>query len=254
MRPFYAALLAATLLSGCDTDVAPKPTADVAGPIQMQVLESREGQARKLYLNFQDQGQYPCSNYSLGTLYERADKRLSFIFSGVAAPNGMCLTSIGPARSTVDISELAVGTYPLRLQAGTRSTTGTLEIQSTLLRLTSDNPSVVAVTLPELRFMPKNIVWGYATTMLPATQASVEVLRDSLQRLGATSTTLPQGVYSQFTIAATGLPQPPQVSTGARALLLLATYSGSPERLQAYVKRANAATPGLNLWLNTSGI
>lgn len=254
MRFLYVALLSVGLLSGCDSDITPEPADSSAGPIQMQALESREGQARKLYLNFQDQGQYPCSNYGLGTRYERADKRLSFVFSGVAAPTGICLTSIGPARSSVDISELAAGTYPLRLQAGTCSTTGTLEIQSAFLRLTTNDPSVVTVTLPELRFMPKNIVWGYATTMLPQAQASVEVLRDSLQRLGATPTTLTPGVYSQFTIAANGLPEPPQVSVGARALLLLANYSGSPERLQAYVKRANAATPGLNLWLNTSGI
>ena len=164
------------------------------------------------------------------------------------------MTSIGPARARFDISDFAEGTYPLRLQAGTRTTTGTLEIQSALVRLTSNNPSVVEVPLPELRFMPKNIVWGYATTMLPQTQASVEVLRDSLQRLGATPTTLTPGVYSQFSIAANGLPEPPQVSVGARALLLLASYSGSPERIQAYVKRANATTPGLNLWINTSGI
>jgi hypothetical protein len=254
MRFLYVAFLAVVLLSGCDSDLTPGPASDVAGPVQMQALETREGQARKLYLYFQDQGQYPCSNYSLGTRYERADKQLSFVFSGVEAPTGFCLTSIGPARASIDILELAVGTYPLRLQAGTRTTTGTLEIQSAFIRLTSNDPSIVKVTLPELRFTPKNIVWGYATTMLPAAQASVEVLRDSLQRLGATPTTLPQGVYSQFTIAANGLPEPPQVSVGARALLLLATYSGSPERIQTYVKRANAATPGLNLWLNTSGI
>lgn len=254
MRLLYVAFLAVVLLSGCDSDLTPGPASDVAGPIQMQALETREGQARKLHLYFQDQGQYPCSNYGLSTRYERNNNQLSFVFSGVEVPTGICLTSIGPARAQVDVSEFAVGTYPLRLQAGTRSTTGTLEIQRDLLRLTSNDPSVITVTLSELRFMPKNIVWGYATTMLPQTQASVEVLRDSLQRLGATPTTLSQGVYSQFTIAANGLPEPPQVSVGARALLLLATYSGSPDRIQAYVRRANAAAPGLNLWLNTSGI
>jgi hypothetical protein len=254
MRFHYPALLSFVLLSGCDTDVAPKPADEFVGPLQVQALESREGQARKLYLNFQDQGQYACSNYGLGTRYERANNQLNFAFTGVVVPAGFCLTSTGPARASFDISEFGAGTYSLRLQAGSRSTTGTLEIQKDVLRITSNDPNIVNVTLPELRFMPKNIVWGYATTMLPQTQASVEVLRDSLQRLGATPTTLTPGVYSQFTIAANGLPEPPQVSVGARALLLLATYSGSPGRIQAYVKRANAATPGLNLWLNTSGI
>jgi hypothetical protein len=254
MRLLYVALMSVALLSSCDSEIMPGPASDVAGPIQMQALESREGQARKLYFYFQDQGQYPCSNYGLTTRFERTNNQLGFVFSGVEVPTSLCLTAIGPARAQFDISEFAAGTYPLRLQAGSRTTTGTLEIQSALVRLTSDDPSVVQVILPELRFMPKNTVWGYATTMLPQTQASVEVLRDSLQRLGATPTTLTPGVYSQFVIAANGLPEPPQVSVGARALLLLANYSGSPERIQAYVKRANAATPGLNLWLNTSGM
>lgn len=265
MRFLYIALFsAAALVSSCEdpgssaapNDPASAPDASLltTGRIHMRALESGSSSGRQLQLFFQDEGNYPCANYRLNTTYKQENKQVKLTFTGVTKPSGICLTAIGPARSAVDVSTLPIGKYQLLFAVGARSTSGTLEIQDTQLKLSSNDPSLVEVLTPEIRFMPKNIIWGYATTMLPQAQASVEVLRDSLQRLGATPTTLPAGVYSQFTIAANGLPQLPQVSVGARALLLLANYSGSAERIQAYVKRANAATPGLNLWINTSGI
>jgi hypothetical protein len=255
MRLSYFALLFSLLsLSSCDSLHNPLAESNVSGTIQMQALEGSGGQGRQLYLAFQDEGSYSCSNYSLDTDYEHEGKQLVFNFKGVSEPKTFCQTAIGPARYSVDISDLPVGTYALRFQSGPQSTKGELEIQDSYLRLSTNSSKVVRVRQSALRFMPRNVLWGYATTSLPASQASVEVLRDSLQRLGATPTTLPPGVYSQLNIAANGLPEPPQVSVGTRALVLLASYQGSPERIQAYVRRANAATPGLNLWLNTSGI
>ncbi|UOQ52522.1 hypothetical protein [Hymenobacter cellulosivorans] len=252
MRTLYSAFVLLTLLSSCDSETTPEPGLPITGRIQVQALESRGVQGRALFLTFHDEGLYPCSNYGLITDYQRSGSQLSFVFSGVAEPTGICLTATGTARAQVDITNLPQGTYPLRLQVGSRTTTGVLELQSSYVRLQTDNPNLVQVTQPELRLMPPNLVWGDATTGLPADQASGEVLRDSLQQLGATPTTLPPGTYTRFTIAANGLLQPPVVPNGYRALLFLATYSGSPERIQAFVRRRNAATPGLNLHLNTS--
>ncbi|WP_375434123.1 hypothetical protein [uncultured Hymenobacter sp.] len=220
----------------------------------MSASETHANSVRQLRLDFHDEHQYTCANYALTTNYRQDERQLNFTFSGVTKPNGICLTSTGPATSSVDISGLAAGTYTLQLKVGNKSTTGVLELEDAYLNLRSSDPDVVDVATPELWFQPPHIIWGYATTMLPATQASVRVLRDSLRLLGATPLTLTPGTYPQFTIAANGLPQPPQVSAGTRALLLLANYQGSAERIQAFVRRANAATPGLNLWLNTSGI
>lgn len=253
---YFGTLVASTLLSSCDSSTPQPtlPTATVTGRIQMIALENQSSLDPKLVLSFRDEGRYHCANYMLNTQYKQQGKQLRFVFTNVTAPDDICLAAIGPATSTVDISALPAGKYTLNIQVGTRHTTGVLELQENLIRLSSNQPNIVAAPTPELRFQPKNIVWGYATTMLPPTQASVETLRDSLQRLGATPTTLPPGAYSQFTIAANGLPEPPQVSAGTRSLLLLVRYTGPAERIQAFVRRANAATPGLNLWLNSSGI
>ncbi|MCB2409085.1 hypothetical protein [Hymenobacter lucidus] len=252
MRFIYPAFALLTLLSSCDTEKTAEPT--IAGHIQLRALEGRTPQGRALFLSFQDEGQYACSNYGLSTDYQRTGPELSFAFSGAIEPADICLTSIGPARARVDITTLPEGSYPLRLRVGSRSTTGTLELQSSYVRLSTADPSLVEVTLPELRFMPAKTIWGAATTALPASQVSVEVLRDSLQRLGATPTTLPPGTYSQVTIGPNGLPVPSETSPGFRSLLLVASYAGSAERIQAYVRRANAATPGLNLSINTSAL
>ncbi|GAA3924514.1 hypothetical protein [Hymenobacter algoricola] len=252
MRLFYLTLLFLTaLLSGCD-QASPLPSLSITGRVQMRAQEWRTGQRRTLVLRFQDEGGYPCFNYGLVTDFERHDKLLRLTFTGVTAADGICLTAIGPASSLVDISTLPVGAYSLRLQVGNATTTGTLELQSTHITLTSSNPSLVEVPTPELRFMPSSIIWGTAVTSLPNITAAI--LGDSLRRLGATPTTLPQGIYSQFTVAANGLPEPPQVSPGMRALVLLADYQGPAERIQAYVQRTNAAMPGLNLGINTSAL
>ncbi|WP_245119008.1 hypothetical protein [Hymenobacter volaticus] len=220
----------------------------------MSATETQAGPGHQLRLNFHDDHQYQCANYGLTTDYRLDERQLNFTFSGVTEPNGVCTTSTGPANSFIDISELATGTYTLKLKVGNKSTMGVLELQDDYLSLRSSDPDIVEVSTPELRFQPPHIIWGYATTSLPPAQVSVRVLRDSLVQLGATPLTLTPGTYPQFTITEYGFLKPPQVSAGTRALVFLAKYQGPAERIQAFVERTNAATPGLNLWLNTSGI
>ena len=251
---FPSFLLSTLLTSSCEKPSAPEPDSGISGRVWMSATETQAGPGHQLRLNFHDDYQYQCANYGLTTDYRLDERQLNFTFTGVTEPNGVCTTATGPASSFIDISEMATGTYTLKLQVGNKSTTGVLELQDDYLSLRSSDPDIVEVSTPELRFQPPHIIWGYATTSLPSTQVSARVLRDSLLQLGATPLTLTPGTYPQFTITEYGFLKPPQVLAGTRALVFLAKYQGPAERIQAFVERANVATPGLNLWLNTSGI
>lgn len=244
-----AALLLLTL-GACqkktETDAA--ISSGVTGRVMMRPLEYMGASGRQLQLSFHDEGQYTCSSFPLLTQFTRQGQNLSLVFSGVNKSSNLCLTSIGPATSSVEVTSLSTGTYPLVLQVGTRQTTGSLELTNSYLRVQSNDPSLVAVDYPEIRFTPATAIWGYAIFTRPADQAAAIAVADSLQRLGAIPLALPTGQYSRFAIDATGKPTPPTVLPGVTALPFLFTYTGDFKRVKALITRAKIATPALNMY------
>lgn len=249
---FVSAVLPLLALSACQKKTETEPArTDLTGRVLLSPQEYVGASGRQLYLSCRDEGQYPCSSFPLRTQFTHQGQRLGLVFSGVDKSAALCLTSIGPATSSVDVTSLAPGVYPLALQVGTRQTTGTLELTSTYLRVQSNDPSLVAVSYPEIRFTPATAIWGHVIFSRSADQAAALAVADSLQLIGAVSLTLPAGAYGRFAIAATGKPTPPTVLPGVTALPLLFTYTADFKRVKAVISRAKAATPTLNLYLTS---
>jgi hypothetical protein len=240
-------------LAACTSKQADEPGAatTITGRVLMSPQEFVGPTGRTLSLSFRDEGQYSCSNFRLITDFAQREKQLAFTFSGVDKSGDICLTSIGPASSSVDITLLAPGTYPLAFTVGNRQATGQLELTSSYLRVQSDNPGLVTASSSEIRFTPPTAIWGHVIYSQAADQAAAQAVGDSLQRLGATPLTLPVGNYARFAIAPNSLPVPPTVLPGAVALPLLFTYSGNFARVQALITRAKATTPSLNMYLTS---
>lgn len=231
-----------------ETDAA---RTDITGRVLISPQEYVGASGRQLSLSCRDEGQYPCSSFPLLTQFTPQGQSLRLLFSGVDKNAALCLTSIGPATSSVDVTSLSPGVYPLALQVGTRQTTGTLELTNAYLRVQSNDPSLVAVSFPEIRFTPATAIWGHVIFSRPVDQSAALALADSLQRMGAVSLTLPAGQYGRFAIDATGKPMPPTVLPGVTALPLLFTYTADFKRVKAVISRAKAATPTLNMYLTS---
>jgi hypothetical protein len=231
-------------------ETAPASTG-ITGRILISPQEYVGTNGRQLSLSCRDEGQYSCSNFPLLTQFTHQGQSLRLSFSGVDKNAALCLTSIGPATSIVDVTSLDPGIYPIDLQVGTRQTTGTLELTSAYLRVQSNDPNVVAVSFPEIRFTPTTAIWGHVIFSRPADQSAALALSDSLQRMGAVSLTLPIGQYGRFAIDATGKLTPPTVLPGVTALPLLFTYTADFKRVKAVISRAKAVTPTLNMYLTS---
>ncbi|RZK17930.1 MAG: hypothetical protein EOO56_17065 [Hymenobacter sp.] len=247
------AVLALVGLTACKKEegTAADAKTAVSGRVLMSPQEYFGTTGRQVILSFRDEGQYSCSNFYLTTQFTRLGQQLSFVFSGVDQGNGLCLTSIGPATSSIDVTSLPPGTYPLSLTVGNRQTTGSLELTSDYLRVQSNNSSIVAVSTAEVRFTPATAIWGHVIYSRPADQVAALAVADSLRRLGAASLTLPAGPYSRFTIDASGKPAPPTVLPGVSALPLLFTYTADFKRVKALITRAKATTPTLNMYVSS---
>ncbi|MBO2008101.1 hypothetical protein J4E00_03505 [Siccationidurans soli] len=166
---------------------------------------------------------------------------MQIAFGSAVAPN-ICLTSIGPASTIIDLASTAVGTYSLGLTAGLKRTTGTLLVLPDRIELTTCDSNTVAVRNGILYRIPANAIWGQLYARSAAAQTAAVALLDSLRREGAQVLTLPTGNYGYFRTDANGQLVPlPNLQNGqpasAIATPVLLTFSGNFARIKGVVRR-----------------
>jgi hypothetical protein len=184
---------------------------------------------------------HPCSNYSLPRTVTTVDGGLQIAFGTAVAPFG-CLTSTGPASTTIDLASTPTGTYALSLSAGPKSTTGTLLVLPDRIELTTCDSNTVAVRNGVLYRIPANAFFGQLYARSAAAQTVAVALLDSLQREGAQVLTLPTGNYGYFRTDANGQLVPVSnllngQPASAIATPVLMTFTGNFNRIKGVVRR-----------------
>ncbi|RTQ47793.1 hypothetical protein EJV47_17890 [Hymenobacter gummosus] len=248
-RTALAGLLALSSLAACKEDqdalniACTGPGATTPDKLFLSPQEELSTSGRKLWLTARTQAWFPCANYRLPTTATLSGSHLTLQYGQPQEPT-MCLTAPGFAGAQENITSLAPGSYTLRLQVGTRKTTGTLLVQPDRVELSTCDTNLVAVRHPLLRRVPVGTIWTRAssTAGTAAAEATVRSMRDSLLRLGAQPLALLPGYYGQFTLDASGNPVIDRSGYHPSAVLTSAVlaYSGPMARLQAYLDRHRA--------------
>ena len=205
-----ASLLLVGLFIACErksSDLEPVvctgTSASAAGRIVVRFQEQLAATGSTPTLTCQDEIYHPCANYSLLHVVSPSSNSLSINFTGVDNPS-ICLTQPTPAHSRVDLSSLALGTYAIAWQAGSKRTTGSLIIAADRVEVSSCDTNTVAVRNPVTYRIPANTLWGQSYARTPAAQTAVAAVLDSLRKEGATPITLPTGHYGYFQVDSKG--------------------------------------------------
>ncbi|MGI4864929.1 MAG: hypothetical protein ACRYFZ_13475 [Janthinobacterium lividum] len=243
-----ASLLLVGLFTACEhksSEVEPVQctgtSASAAGRIVVRFQDQLAATGTTPTLTCQDEIYHPCANYNLLQVVSSSSNSLSINFTGVDNPS-LCLTQPTPAHSRVDLSNLALGTYTIAWQAGSKSTTGSLIIAADRVEVSSCDSNTVAVRNPVTYRIPANTLWGQSYARTHAAQAAVAVVLDSLRKEGAVPITLPAGHYGYFRVDATGQLIPLSASQNGQPATaittpLLLSYSGNFARIKGILKR-----------------
>ncbi len=241
-------LVLVTCLAACqDKDAAPEArqcagtSASAAGRVVVRYQEQLGSGGPAAALICHDEVMHPCANYLLDQVVTSAGDQLGIHFKGAITPN-ICLTQPRLAYSQVDLSKLAIGTYAVAWQAGSKQTTGTINVLADRVEVSSCDSNTVAVRNPVTYRIPATTIWGQSYARTPAAQAAVAVVLDSLRKEGAVPITLPAGQYSYFQVDAAGKLVPISASqngqpASAITTPILLSYSGNFARLRGVLKR-----------------
>lgn len=102
--------------------------------LKIELREWISAEKQGLHLYAATEKIYPCVNYPLMFNQRFERKRIIIIFTGVIETN-VCLTALGPATATVDLSHLEKGIYELELNNGALKNHGKLVITDTETKL-----------------------------------------------------------------------------------------------------------------------
>ena len=111
---------------------------DLKSPINSHLkIELREWistDKKGLHLHAATEKIYPCVNFPLMFNQRSERKRIIINFTGVVETN-VCLTALGPATASIDLSHLEKGIYELELNNGALKNHGKLVITDTETKL-----------------------------------------------------------------------------------------------------------------------
>src|SRR5690606_12435575 len=122
-----------SLLFACNNDDLDLKSS-IDSNIKIELREWINPDEKGLHLHSTTERIYPCVNYPLMFDQHFDRKRIVITFTGVIETD-VCLTALGPAKATVDLSHLEKGIYELELNNGALKNHGKLVITDTESKL-----------------------------------------------------------------------------------------------------------------------
>ena len=131
---FFPIVTGVLLLCGCTQsfvmDDGKKTDSPQGATIDSEiVITMKESSLRTLQLYFSTTKIYPCCNYPIDLSWKRSSNIIDISFKGIIKTE-LCLTALGPATATIDLSALSNGTYRLNFQDGNLKRSGELIVSS----------------------------------------------------------------------------------------------------------------------------
>ena len=163
------------------------------------MMEHHDASGRALWWHCLTENEFGCSNYKIACHVALHKNVLNVDFSGVEK-GGICLRAMGPARSDINLGQLANGVYALTISAGEYKETGTLTVDKDHYKITIKERGIKfdAVMLNRL---PADAVLGRVAYKKNSEDSLLlGVLIDSLKNAGGAVQKLLPGNYGHFVV------------------------------------------------------
>ena len=92
---------------------------------------------------------YNCFNYTINTDHQQSEQQISIQYGDIIQPD-QCLTALGPAKSSIALSDLNDEGYELEISYLGHTIQGNLEITETHYRLTLEDQPYITVDVDEI--------------------------------------------------------------------------------------------------------
>lgn len=214
--------------------------------IRIRMTETVDSTKRVLNLFCATEQIFECSNYGIQTTYSLTNDKITIHFIKIITPD-ICLTSLGPASTVINLSGLSNRTYELELNFGSAKISGQLAITEGSFIATLPIQTKVQFLNPDLKRIPANTIYGTIHYHSASTSSIAQQFIDSLQLYGATPALYHPGDYIQFQIEANGQIKQTQDAGYYFTRYYIFNYSGSSGQLKDLVKRFGTGYPNLLL-------
>jgi hypothetical protein len=214
--------------------------------IRIRMTETVDSTKRVLNLVCATEKIFACSNYGILTTYSLTNDKITIYFNKIITPD-ICLTSLGPASTVINLSGLPNKTYELELNFGSAKISGQLAITEGSFIATLPTQTKVQFLNPDLKRIPANTIYGTVHYHSASTSSIAQQFIDSLQLYGATSALYPAGDYIRFQIEANGQIRQTQDPGYYFTRYYIFNYSASSGQLKDLVKRFGTSYPNLLL-------
>jgi len=232
MRRLTHTTILLLLLCSCRKDA---PVDQIGSDIKIKMLETVDSTKRTLQFYCSTEKEYSCSNYGISKTFSKSSDNIDIDFNGIIISN-LCLTSIGPATTTIDLGTLSNGTYNLDIKVERKKSSGQLIVTSDHYTITLDKQKQLQIINSPLQRIPTNTIWGTVGYHTSSTATLVQTFIDTLQILGATAQTYQSGDYGYFQINSSGQISPPQNHGYYFIRPFIFNYAGNTSTLKTLVK------------------
>ncbi len=152
---------------------------------------------------------YGCSNRGIAYKINKTNDRIDITFNNIVYSE-VCLTSLGPATTVIDLGDLQTGTYKLNVIINRTVIKGELVVTPERYAISLANNTQLQLPEPVLQRIPANTIWGTVGYHTTSSAATAQAAIDAFVQAGATVRTYSPGKYWYFTIDANGQILPPQ--------------------------------------------
>jgi hypothetical protein len=204
--------------------------------IKIKMTETVDSVKRTLSFNCYSEKIFECSNYAIEATYTLTNDKITINFIKIITPS-ICLTSLGPASTIINLNGLSNKTYEIELNFGANKINGQLNVTSGSFIATLPTQTKVQFVNSDLKRVPNNTIYGTVHYHSASTSSIVQKFIDTLQLYGATPTLYPQGDYGQFQIEPTGQIKQTQDLGYYFTRYYIFNYSGNSGQLKDLVKR-----------------
>ena len=171
--------------------------------IKIDMIESLDSSKRVLKLICLTSQCYSCCNYYINNTCNISTENIDINFNNILVPT-ICLTQPGPAKATIRVGTLSVGTYNLGIKVGNNKISGKLIVTADAYKIMLDKSNDVKVISSILLRVPQNTIWGGIGYHIKQSDSLAQSFIDSLKYYGAIFQKLQVGNYGHFVIDSTG--------------------------------------------------
>ncbi len=244
-----SSLLLLTLVS-CKKQSTSNATIDSA--IIINTREQLNNGQQTLLLVCTTEKIYGCSNYSIRYKLNKTTNKIDIAFESINKPE-VCLTSLGPATTFIDLGTLPVGVYQLNVTLNRTVSKGELVVTPEHYTISINNRTQIHLPQSVLPRIPANTIWGTIGYNKASSETMAQSVVDALIQTGATTRSYAQGNYWYFNIGANGQILPPQNHGYWFVKPFILQYVGDIDKLRVLLQKIKTQYGNeLHVTVNTS--